>query len=99
MVAIRRQTARLAANFNQAPTMSADPADLPAPITFRDLALSEALLRALADVGYESPSPIQAETIPVLLSGKDMLGQAQPGTGKTAALALPALSGTEAARK
>jgi ATP-dependent RNA helicase DeaD len=79
--------------------MSAEPADLPAPITFRDLALSDALLRALADVGYESPSPIQAETIPVLLSGKDMLGQAQTGTGKTAAFALPALSGIEVGRK
>src|SRR5579862_1246017 len=60
--------------------------------SFRDLALSEAVLRALRDVGYESPSPIQAATIPVLLSGADMLGQAQTGTGKTAAFALPALS-------
>ena len=56
------------------------------------MALSEAVLRALDDVGYESPSPIQAATIPVLLSGADMLGQAQTGTGKTAAFALPALS-------
>src|SRR3984957_5783488 len=60
--------------------------------SFRDLALSEPVLRALVDVGYESPSPIQAATIPVLLSGADMLGQAQTGTGKTAAFALPALS-------
>src|SRR6267378_5651062 len=60
--------------------------------SFRDLALSDPVLRALADVGYESPSPIQAATIPVLLSGADMLGQAQTGTGKTAAFALPALS-------
>jgi ATP-dependent RNA helicase DeaD len=59
---------------------------------FRDLALSEPVLRALTDVGYESPSPIQAATIPVLLSGADMLGQAQTGTGKTAAFALPALT-------
>ncbi len=64
----------------------------PAPVSFRDLALSEPVLRALTDVGYESPSPIQAATIPVLLSGSDMLGQAQTGTGKTAAFALPALS-------
>jgi ATP-dependent RNA helicase DeaD len=62
------------------------------PPTFRDLALSEPVLRALTDVGYEAPSPIQAATIPVLLSGSDMLGQAQTGTGKTAAFALPALS-------
>jgi ATP-dependent RNA helicase DeaD len=67
-----------------------DPID-PSP-SFQDLALSDAVLRALADVGYESPSPIQAQTIPVLLAGKDMLGQAQTGTGKTAAFALPALT-------
>jgi ATP-dependent RNA helicase DeaD len=60
--------------------------------SFRDHALSEPVLRALTDVGYEAPSPIQAATIPVLLSGADMLGQAQTGTGKTAAFALPALS-------
>jgi ATP-dependent RNA helicase DeaD len=60
--------------------------------SFSELALSEPVLQALADVGYESPSPIQAATIPVLLSGKDMLGQAQTGTGKTAAFALPALT-------
>ena len=60
--------------------------------SFRELALSEPVLQALADVGYESPSPIQAATIPVLLSGVDMLGQAQTGTGKTAAFALPALT-------
>ena len=63
----------------------------PGPATFRDLGLGEPLLKALAEVGYESPSPIQSATIPVLLSGSDLLGQAQTGTGKTAAFALPAL--------
>jgi ATP-dependent RNA helicase DeaD len=73
--------------------MSAVPADdSPSAMSFLDLALSEPVLRALTDVGYESPSPIQAATIPVLLSGADMLGQAQTGTGKTAAFALPALT-------
>jgi len=73
--------------------MSAVPVgENPVAASFRDLALSDPVLRALADVGYESPSPIQAATIPVLLSGADMLGQAQTGTGKTAAFALPALS-------
>ncbi len=73
--------------------MSAVPADeIPSAMSFRDLALSDPVLRALTDVGYESPSPIQAATIPVLLSGADMLGQAQTGTGKTAAFALPALT-------
>ncbi|HPG95539.1 MAG TPA: DEAD/DEAH box helicase, partial [Dokdonella sp.] len=64
----------------------------PAISTFKDLALSEPLQRVLADVGYESPSPIQAATIPHLLEGKDVLGQAQTGTGKTAAFALPILN-------
>lgn len=61
-------------------------------ITFADLQLSDAIQRALSDVGYESPSPIQAATIPTLLDGRDVLGQAQTGTGKTAAFALPILS-------
>jgi ATP-dependent RNA helicase DeaD len=73
--------------------MSAVPAEpRSGAASFRDLALSEPVLRALTDVGYEAPSPIQAATIPVLLSGVDMLGQAQTGTGKTAAFALPALT-------
>jgi ATP-dependent RNA helicase DeaD len=69
--------------------MSNDVSTLP---SFRDLALIEPVLRALNDVGYETPSPIQAQTIPLLLAGKDVLGQAQTGTGKTAAFALPILS-------
>ena len=60
--------------------------------SFRDLALIEPLLKALDDVGYETPSPIQAQVIPHMLEGKDVLGQAQTGTGKTAAFALPILS-------
>ena len=60
--------------------------------TFRDLALNDALVRALSDVGYESPTPIQAATIPRMLEGADIVGQAQTGTGKTAAFALPILS-------
>lgn len=59
---------------------------------FSDLNLSEPLIRALKDVGYETPSPIQAATIPLLLANRDVLGQAQTGTGKTAAFALPILS-------
>jgi ATP-dependent RNA helicase DeaD len=61
-------------------------------ITFADLNLSPALVKALKDIGYESPSPIQAATIPLLLDNRDVLGQAQTGTGKTAAFALPILS-------
>ncbi len=66
---------------------------------FRETGLSEPVLAALADVGYEAPSPIQAATIPVLLSGADMLGQAQTGTGKTAAFALPILTRIDLARR
>jgi ATP-dependent RNA helicase DeaD len=57
--------------------------------SFADLGLSDAVLRALQDVGYESPSPIQEQTIPLLLQGHDVIGQAQTGTGKTAAFGLP----------
>ena len=59
---------------------------------FNQLALNPSLLKALDEVGYETPSPIQAQTIPLLLEGKDVVGQAQTGTGKTAAFALPILS-------
>jgi ATP-dependent RNA helicase DeaD len=65
----------------------------PAPAgSFAAMNLSAPLLRALEDVGYEQPSPIQAEAIPALLAGHDLLGQAQTGTGKTAAFALPLLA-------
>ncbi|MDH5832482.1 DEAD/DEAH box helicase [Luteimonas kalidii] len=69
------------------------------PTPFADFGLSEPLLRALTDVGYESPSPIQAATIPPLMAGRDVLGQAQTGTGKTAAFALPALARLDAAAR
>jgi ATP-dependent RNA helicase DeaD len=59
---------------------------------FNQLALKKELLEVLDEVGYETPSPIQAQTIPLLLEGRDVVGQAQTGTGKTAAFALPILS-------
>jgi ATP-dependent RNA helicase DeaD len=65
------------------------------PAAFRDLGLARTVLEAVVEAGYESPSPIQAATIPVLLAGRDMIGQAQTGTGKTAAFALPMLSRIE----
>ena len=61
-------------------------------LRFADLGLAESVMAAVAEVGYETPSPIQAATIPALLDGRDVLGQAQTGTGKTAAFALPLLS-------
>jgi ATP-dependent RNA helicase DeaD len=57
--------------------------------SFADLGLSESTQQALRDVGYESPSPIQEQAIPALLEGRDVIGQAQTGTGKTAAFGLP----------
>jgi ATP-dependent RNA helicase DeaD len=65
--------------------------DTPLP-TFADLDIPAPILKALKEVGYETPSPIQAATIPLLMEGRDVLGQAQTGTGKTAAFALPVLS-------
>lgn len=58
---------------------------------FKNLNLSELILKALVDQGYENPTPIQAQAIPVILEGKDLLGCAQTGTGKTAAFAIPVL--------
>ena len=60
-------------------------------VTFEQLGLNDLLLKALKDIGYESPSPIQEKSLPPLLEGRDILGQAQTGTGKTAAFALPIL--------
>ena len=60
--------------------------------TFEQLGLPAELLSTLSDVGYETPSPIQAACIPQLLTGRDLLGEAQTGTGKTAAFALPILA-------
>jgi len=69
------------------------------PPSFESLNLAPELLRAVKDTGYETPSPIQAQTIPHLLNGDDVLGQAQTGTGKTAAFALPLLSRIESGTK
>ena len=66
---------------------------------FDQLSLSAPVLKALETVGYEKPSPIQARTIPLLLAGRDVLGQAQTGTGKTGAFALPALSSLDIKQK
>src|ERR671924_487428 len=59
--------------------------------TFSELGLSAATLEALAHLGYERPTPIQEQAIPALLEGRDVIGQAQTGTGKTAAFGLPLL--------
>ncbi|GAA2984521.1 ATP-dependent RNA helicase DeaD [Microbacterium terrae] len=74
-------------------------AEQPAAMTFADLGLGEAALKALRDVGYETPSAIQAATIPTLLAGRDVVGMAQTGTGKTAAFALPIIDRLDVSQK
>jgi ATP-dependent RNA helicase DeaD len=66
---------------------------------FDQLALSQPIFKILDEVGYETPSPIQAQTIPLLLEGRDVVGQAQTGTGKTAAFALPILTNLDLNQK
>jgi len=69
------------------------------PTLFSDLGLNEQMLHAVQALGYEQPTPIQAQTIPLLLEGRDVLGQAQTGTGKTAAFALPLIARLDMAAK
>ena len=69
----------------------AAPSLAPAPARFDTLALDDKLLRAVADSGYMTMTPIQAKAIPIVLAGRDVMGAAQTGTGKTAAFSLPLL--------
>jgi ATP-dependent RNA helicase DeaD len=75
-----------------------DSAEIPAP-GFADLGLTGPVLAAVKDLGYETPSAIQAATIPVLLGGRDVVGMAQTGTGKTAAFALPIMENLDLTQK
>ncbi|MDQ1172052.1 ATP-dependent RNA helicase DeaD [Microbacterium testaceum] len=84
---------------SETPVDSTEAETTPESLTFADLGLDAAVLKALKDVGYETPSAIQAATIPVLLQGRDVVGLAQTGTGKTAAFALPVLSQMETGHK
>ena len=72
--------------------MSDETSPEPTGPTFDELGLSAGVLEAIKELGYETPSAIQAATIPTLLEGRDVVGLAQTGTGKTAAFALPILS-------
>ena len=74
------------------PNESRDPVENKTGLTFADLPLAPAMREAIEAIGYETPSPIQAQAIPHLSEGRDLLGVAQTGTGKTAAFALPLLS-------
>ncbi|KQS20881.1 DEAD/DEAH box helicase [Frigoribacterium sp. Leaf186] len=81
----------------QAPSDATEQADTTP--TFSDLGLSDQVLKAIREIGYETPSAIQAATIPTLLDGRDVVGLAQTGTGKTAAFALPILSRLDVSAK
>ena len=73
--------------------------EAPGKTSFNDLSLTEPVIRVLAELGYEVPTPIQAQTIPLVRDGRDVVGQAQTGTGKTAAFALPLLSRIDMQRR
>jgi len=64
-------------------------------VKFEELGLSEPILKAIVEMGFEEASPIQANAIPVIMEGKDIVGQAQTGTGKTAAFGIPLLEATD----
>ncbi|MFC9983397.1 DEAD/DEAH box helicase [Microbacterium keratanolyticum] len=76
-----------------------DPSVTPVTPGFEELGITGSVLKAIRDLGYETPSPIQAATIPTLLSGRDVVGMAQTGTGKTAAFALPVLERLDVSQK
>src|SRR6478752_1640364 len=78
---------------------SSEPDPTSADLTFADLQIHPSVLQAVVDVGYESPSAIQAATIPAMLAGSDVVGLAQTGTGKTAAFAIPILSKIDPSNK
>src|SRR5258708_29925181 len=69
------------------------------PENFDSLGLPTSLIQTLKELGYEAPTPMQAKTIPALLAGRDLIGQAQTGTGKTAAFSLPLLARLDLANK
>jgi ATP-dependent RNA helicase DeaD len=78
---------------------TAEAVDVAAEPGFDQLGLSEPIARAVAALGFEAPTPIQARAIPLLLAGRDLIGQAQTGTGKTAAFALPIIEKMDVSRR
>ena len=86
--------------MSQNKDIAVDSETLPSTLpSFDDLPLSPQVRRVIADVGYETPSPIQSGIIPHIAAGRDVIGQAQTGTGKTAAFALPLLSSIDIKNK
>ncbi|GFR35875.1 hypothetical protein TCEA9_16870 [Thermobrachium celere] len=68
-------------------------------VKFNELNLSKEILKAIAKLGYEEATPIQSEAIPVILEGHDVIGQAQTGTGKTAAFSIPVIERIDTSKK
>jgi ATP-dependent RNA helicase DeaD len=93
-----RKTHSRAAAAPPPPPSAPEPEEPPAPPSFTELGLSEPVARAVTELGFESPTPIQARAIPPLLAGRDLIGQAQTGTGKTAAFAIPLIQRIDPAR-
>src|SRR5690349_778706 len=77
---------------NNALTHVSAPTEQASPLTFENLDLSPIILKAVTALGFEKPTGIQAQTIPLMMQGRDVIGSAQTGTGKTAAFGLPILS-------
>lgn len=97
----RRRRRRPAPPVAKRTKTSAAPSPKPAPTVvpttaFDELGLREDTLRAIAELGFETPTPIQAMAIPALLTGRDLIGMAQTGTGKTAAFGLPLIEKMDA---
>lgn len=96
----RRPRRAVSASLTMTEETPPDAPTEPAPVpSFAELGLSAPVLQAVADAGYEEPTPVQARAIPLLLAGRDVIAQAQTGTGKTAAYALPLLERLDVARR
>jgi superfamily II DNA/RNA helicase len=87
----------VARNYSPVFTEAAPP-DPVASVRFSELGLSERMLATLEAIGYTEPTPIQSATLPVALAGRDVIGQAQTGSGKTAAFAIPVLERLDSSR-
>ncbi len=94
-----REISRFFADYNKLHVSKETQTNRMEKVTFDQLSLSDELMQAIGDVGYTEASPIQAQAIPMILAGHDIIGQAQTGTGKTAAFGIPLLEAIDASEK